>query len=314
LCCAIGVLLIVGIVPGAMAGSQVVQQLTATPHALRAHGQAKLSLKSPAKGRLLVGARKLAPRSSFDLVVGGIKVGSFTTNAAGRGKIKLSTQSKSSGGLLGVDPRGKTIEVRDGDGDDDLEGQMPGGGDSAAGAFACCSPDDDGPECDVKTPDRCAAKGGTVQAGITSCIPDPCVATPPVVCCLPGSSEGAFVDDDEQGDDDSQGDEHSTTGCAEVTTSQCATAGGTVVNATSCHPNPCAPVSPPQVTVCCVPDGSETECEVLTPDHCTAAHGTPNAAASCESHPCGGGSHGQGGEDGDGSSGSDSGDQGGREG
>jgi hypothetical protein len=306
---AIAGLLVAGFAPHAMASSQIVQPLTATSHAPGAHGQAKLALKSATKGHLLVAGRKLAPRKPFDLLVGGVKVGSFTTNAAGRGKIKLSTQPKSSGGLLGVDPRGKTIEVRDGDGDDDLEGQMPGGGDSAAGAFACCSPDDDGPECDVKTPDRCAAKGGMVQAGITSCIPDPCVATPPVVCCLPGSSQGAFVgddsqgDDNEQGDDNSQGDEGSGARCAEITTSQCATAGGTVVNATSCDPNPCTPVSPPQVTVCCVPNGSETECEVLTPDHCTAAHGTPNAAPSCESHPCGGGSHGQGGEDGDGSGG-----------
>jgi len=86
--------------------------------------------------------------------------------------------------------------------------------------------------------------------------------------------------------------------------------GGAVVQAPSCDLNPCAPVPPPTVTVCCVPDGSETECEILTPDHCSAANGTPNAAQSCESNPCGGDSGGDGGDGGDGSSGSDSGDQG----
>jgi uncharacterized membrane protein YgcG len=295
-------LLAAGFAPNAIAGSHVAQALSATSHAPGAHGRAKLALKTASKGRFRVVARKLAPETSFDLVVGGVKVGSFTTNAAGSGKVMLSTHPKPPEGFLGVDPRGKTIEVRDDSGDDDLEGDMPGDDDSAAGAFACCVPDDDGAECEVKTPDKCAAAGGMTQAGITSCIPNPCATTPPgggedVVCCFPGSSTGAFVD------------EESETGCDEVTTQECAMGGGTVVHATSCDSNPCAPVPPPQVTVCCVPDGSETECEILTADHCSAAHGTPNAAKSCESNPCGGVSGG-GGDD-SGGNGDDSGRSGG---
>jgi hypothetical protein len=58
-------------------------------------------------------------------------------------------------------------------------------------------------------------------------------------------------------------------------------------------------VPPPNVTVCCVPDGDESECAVLTPDHCAAAHGTASDAMSCESDPCGHDSGGDGGGGGD---------------
>jgi len=283
--------------PNAMAVSHVAQRLTATSHAPRAHGRAKLALTTASKGRFRVVARGLARGASFDLVVGGVKVGSFTTNAAGSGKVRLSTNPRPSEGLLGVDPRGKSIEVRDDNGDDDLEGDMSDDGDSASGAFVCCLPDDDGTECDVETPDECAAEGGTTHTEIGSCIPNPCGATPPggedVVCCFPGSATGAFVDEEAEA------------GCDETSMHECAMAGGTVVQATSCDPNPCASVPPPQVTVCCVPeDGdSQTDCEIVTPEHCTAAHGTPSDATSCESSPCGGGGNDQGSnEDGDGGS------------
>src|SRR5262249_17322844 len=215
-----GVLMIVGLVAAgftsnAMAGSHVAQALSATSHAPGAHGRGKVALKTASKGRFRVVARKLAPEASFDLVVGGVKVGSFTTNAAGSGKVTLSTHPKPSEGFLGVDPRGKTIEVRDDSGDDDLEGDMPGDDDSAADAFACCVPDADGAECEGEPPGECAAAGGMTQAGIISCIPNPCATTPPgggedVVCCFPGSSTGAFVD------------EESEAGCDEVTTQECA--------------------------------------------------------------------------------------------
>src|SRR5262249_27814068 len=100
-------LLTVGLARNATAGVHVAQPLTATSHAPNAHGRAKLALKSASKGRFRVLARGLAPRASFDLVVGGVKVGTFTTNGHGSGKIMLSTHPKPSEGLLGVDPRGK---------------------------------------------------------------------------------------------------------------------------------------------------------------------------------------------------------------
>jgi hypothetical protein len=294
--------LAIGITPSAMAGSHVTQALTATSHAPGARGHAKLALKTASKGRFRVVARGLAPRASFDLVVGGVKIGAFTTNGAGSGKVKLSTHPKPSEGLLGVDPRGKTIAVRDDNGDDDLEGDMPDddGDDSAAGAFACCLPDDDGTECDTTTADECTAEGGTMVAGVDSCIPNPCGATPPseVVCCFPGSTAGAFLDEEAEAE------------CDEVSVAECAAAGGAVVQATSCDPNPCAPVPRPQVTVCCVPDGSESECEILTPEHCSAL-GTPRSATSCDPAPCGSSSGAGSGDSAEGSSGgTDSGDDG----
>src|SRR5262245_16091121 len=162
----VGGLLAAGSAPNAMAGAPVAQTtLSVTSHAPGAHGRAKLALKSASRGRFRVVARKLTPETSFDLMVGGIKVGSFTTNAAGHGKVTLSTHPKRSEGLLGVDPRGKAIEVRDDGGNDDLEGEMPGEDDSAAGAFVCCVPDSDGAECEVETPDECSDEGGMTQAG-----------------------------------------------------------------------------------------------------------------------------------------------------
>ena len=262
----------------ALAASHVLQGLTATAHAPGARGRANLVLQTASRGRMRVTARGLTPGASFDVVIGGVKVGSFTTSAFGVGRMKLSTTPHGNVGLLGTDPRGKTIEVRDsGSGDDDLDGDMPDDGGSATGAFACCVPDDDGAECEVETPDECTGNGGTPQTGVTSCIPNPCGGTPPseVVCCFPGSSTGAFVDDEQEAE------------CDETDMQECAMAGGTVVQATSCEPNPCAPVPPSQVTVCCIPGQDQTACEILTPDLCSTANGTPSTAPSCDDDPCG---------------------------
>jgi hypothetical protein len=122
--------------------------------------------------------------------------------------------------------------------------------------------------------------GGTVVSA-TSCEPNPC-GSGAVACCIPGSASGSFVGDD--GDDD-----HGGAACKELTTQQCATAGGTVVPGTSCEAHPCAPVRPPNATACCVPQqDDDAACEILTPDQCAAVHGTPSDATSCGSDPCGG--------------------------
>ncbi len=262
--------LCLGGTPCAVAASHVVQGLTATSHAPGARGRASLVLPTAATGRLHVSARGLAPDASFDVVIGGIKVATLTTTPLGTGKVKLSTRPHGATGLLGVDPRGKAIEVRDDNGDDDLEGDMPGDDGSASGVFACCASDDDGTECEVETADECTGNGGTSQTGVTSCIPNPCGVTPPseVVCCLPASGDNQEAE------------------CDEVSMQECATAGGTVVAGTSCDPNPCAPVPSPQVVACCVPDGDELDCEEATPDDCTAAGGSASGATSCDPDPC----------------------------
>jgi len=265
----------------AAAASHVTQPLTATAHAPNARGRATLALGSASKGRLRIVTRGLAPASRFDLVIGAIKVGTLTTDAGGTGRAKLGTRPRAGEGLLGVDPRGQTIAVRDDRGENDLEGDMPADAQDPF-AVACCLPEGGGAECDDRTPAACTAAGGTV-APAGSCIPDPCGAAPPggedsVVCCVAAGAAGAFSDDDPGIECEGR-----------MTTAECAGAGGTVVQAPSCDPDPCAPASPHEVGACCVPDGGETECELLTPDHCAARHGAPRAAVSCDPSPCGSG-------------------------
>ena len=183
--------LIVGSAGLAVAASRVTQSLTATAHAPDAHGRAKLVLKSASQGRFRLIARGLAPSSTFDLVIGGIKVASLTTNAGGTAKAKLSTNPHAGETLLGVDPRGETVAVRDEQGDDNLEGDIPDDTQDAA-EVACCLPEDGGSECDTKTPEECTTEGGTV-ADVDSCLPNPCGVPPPggeesVVCCLADSA------------------------------------------------------------------------------------------------------------------------------
>jgi hypothetical protein len=270
------------------ASVRVSKDLTPTTAALNARGKAKLSLKTAAKGKFSVVARHLAPGRSFDVIVGGVKVGSMHTNRGGAGKVKFSTSPRSAETVLGFDPRGDEVVVRDEDGDDDLVGDIPD--DSDAAGFACCLPDgDEGEvECEDLAADACSAKGGTPNTA-TSCLPNPCAGAPEpggeILCCIPGSAGGAFVDEDPEVE------------CEDVTAAECADAHGTVVSGTSCESSQCAPTPPSAETVCCVPEGTEIECEVRTPENCAAHQGTPSTATSCDGNPCGGSGGGGGGDD-----------------
>jgi hypothetical protein len=292
---AVGLLLVSAVAANATradAKTKVVQPLSPTVHAPGAHGTAKLVLRTGSTGRFSVKARHLPAGRSFDLVVNKVKVGTITTGPSGGGVARFSTSPTGRAGMLGFDPRGAEIEVRDGDtGDDDLDSDMPD--DQPDSAIGCCvgeRDDDHETECEDLTATECATRGGTPTTA-TSCLPDPCGTNPPSptsVCCLAQSAAGASEDDDPEVECD-----------ADVSATNCATQGGTVVTATSCDPNPCQPVPPPATIICCVPDGHESECEHVTPDHCTTAGGTPSSATSCDSDPCGGGGGGDG-EDGDG--------------
>src|SRR5262249_20242238 len=139
----------------------------------------------------------------------------------------------------------------------------------------------------------------------TSCEPNPCEPTQPTtVCCLPGSAEGAFVRDDDGGD----GEHHNQPECVRHESADaCTAAGGTVVTAISCHPNPCT-VPPPPPHACCFPGSADgafigdrggsrsEECRMLPPPACVGQGGRVSGP-SCASHPCS--RHG-GGDDGDG--------------
>lgn len=269
--------LVLGGADAARAAVHVKQPLQATSHAPRARGNAKLTLRSSSKGLFSLAARRLAAGESFDVVVAGIKVGSMTTNAHGAGKVVFGAPKRGHRELLGFDPRGRSLAVRDRSGNDVLDGEMP---DDAkdAGKVACCLPDDDGVECHERTPEDCLGDGGTVSSA-TGCFPDPCqtAGTGTSVCCTIDSTCGAFVDDDPE------------VGChADVSPGECAEHHGTVVEATSCEPNPCAPVPPVELVTCCVPEDDEIECEFRTADRCAAKGGTVSAATSCEPDPCGG--------------------------
>jgi hypothetical protein len=268
--------------------ARMTQKLTATAHAPRARGRAIAKLESDSRGRLQIRAGGLAAQASFDVVANGVKVATLQTSESGRGRALLATHPRGHAALLGFDPRGADLEVRDMDGHAVLVGTMPGRGTEHADKIACCLPHG-GPDCAIRPAKACAAEGGT-PASTGTCLPDPCGGGGSTggafVCCIAESEAGAFVDDDPAVECE-----------AGSTSADCAAAGGTLVQATSCHPDPCTPVPPPDLVVCCVAEHAEdddteteVECERVTADRCAAKGGVVSAATSCESNPCGGGS------------------------
>ena len=283
------------------AGARTRARIALTPTAADtdASGRAKLTIKSPSDGQFEVQVRRLDRDATYQLIVNGVHVADLTTSGGGNGKVRFRSRPRSDRDLpLGFDPQNATIVVRNAAGVDVLTASFPDANPDNDGDVVCCIPDDSGPECEDRTADECAAQGGTVVAGATSCLPNPCDGAPPVgqdiVCCLP---------------DDSGAE------CEDRTQAECLAGGGVVVNATSCDPNPCAAIPPadPDV-VCCLPDngGDGTpECEDLTADACVAAGGTVSDATSCTPDPCGGTTPAGGVDDHGGNSGSGSGGSGG---
>lgn len=281
----------------AIAGGKVkVQQdLTSTGSDPNARGKVRFKVAGSGESKLVVHAAKLDPNKSFDVLANGVKVGALSTSNGGGGKVRLSSAPQGNDGLLGFDPRGTNIVVRDGEsGDDVLAGSVPDGTVDPT-AIACCVPDGDGSECESLNAADCTAAGGTASTA-TSCLPDPCNDSPApgvkVVCCLPNDGEAE---------------------CEDRTESQCAADGGMAVDAQSCDPNPCAATPPATGEIaCCIPHDNESECETETPDTCAALLGTATTATSCSPDPCGGSSD-SGGDQGGGSGdqGGGSGDQGG---
>ncbi len=307
-----GVVLALGVGMASAARTRTVrvrQALAATGKAPKAHGKLLLVVrtgKTQLDGALDIGARHLAPRSSFDVLIGGVKVADLSTNGGGNGKVKLRTKLRGHALVLGVDPRGKQVVLRDHEGDDVLEGDCPHDKPDA-GTIACCIPDSadgafdddhhgdggDGEQgdggdgehddhCRRLTVDECAAVGGSSAGG--SCLPDPCTvgAPPGTVCCVP-----------EGDDDDGEGTE-----CEVVGTDECARKGGTMISASGCDPNPCSPTPPAEPLVaCCTQDDGETECHRRTAAECDAHQGVNKGDVSCDTDPCSSGDGGQNGQD-----------------
>jgi hypothetical protein len=283
---------IAAMVASATAKTKIRQTLHATAHAPNASGLAKLALRTGSSGKFTIKARHLPRGKSFDIVVNKVKVGTLVTGPGGSGVARFSTSPKGRATMLGFDPKGAQIAIRDEGGDDDLEGNIPD--DNPDSAMGCClgEHDDGEAECEDMTATECAGHGGTPTTA-AGCLPNPCGTNPPpttVVCCRGSSAGGAFVDDDPEVECED-----------DVSQSECAHEGGIVVQASSCDPNPCQPAPPPDLVICCVPDGDEAECEHLTRDHCTGANGTVSTATSCDPDPCGaGGDGGDGGDTSDG--------------
>jgi hypothetical protein len=264
----------------AAARERIRQDLTAVADQ-NASGQVRLRLSTASVGRFELRARALDPNASYEVLVGGVKVGTLTTTGGGAGRVRFSTRPRGRDLLLGFDPRGTSVVLRNAAGEDVLGGTVPAGTTSGSpDKVVCCVPDDSNSECEGRTAAECTAQGGTVSTA-TSCLPNPCGNTPPVggdvVCCIP----------------DDSGPE-----CEDRTATECSAQGGVVVQATSCDPNPCAatPATTPDIR-CCLPDDSGVECEDRTAAQCTAQGGVDMGPGSCVPNPCANGGTQGGGDD-----------------
>ena len=251
--------------------SVIKQTLTSTGVDAEARGRARLIVRNDSDGTFRIDVRNLDRNATFEIIVGGVKVGTLTTTGGGNGHTRFRTRPRGHDSVLGFDPRGQEILIRNGDGVDVLAQTISdGGGSLDSGDIACCVPDDGGTECEDRTPAECEAEGGiATQAG--SCLPNPCVDAPPggqdIVCCIP---------------DDSGAE------CEDRTQAECVAEGGTVVAATSCTPNPCSGTTPsPDADIqCCLPDDSGFECEDRTVAECSAQGGVNVGSGVCTAAAC----------------------------
>src|SRR5205085_7045235 len=141
------------------------QLLHATEALPAAQGVARLLVRTSTRGGFGIKAQSLEASTSYDVLVGGIKVAALVTDDKGEARIRFSTAKVKDNLVLGFDPRGEAIEVRSAAGTDVLIGNFaaPAGSESDK---ACCIPDDERAECEDRTPDECAAIGGTTtEAG-----------------------------------------------------------------------------------------------------------------------------------------------------
>ena len=255
----------------AWARSSIVTELGSSGIDADARGGTRLVLRTSSAAQFDVTVKRLPGDATFELLVDGVKVGTVVTSRGGRGHLRFRTGPRGRDHLLGFDPRGTTIVMRDDHGNDVLSGSIPD--DSQPGAGACCDPraeDNGAVECESRTPEACAARGGTFLAS-ASCLPNPCTGAPPapgdVVCCVPDNGDRAE--------------------CEDRTQAECLVQGGMIVEAGSCVPNPCAPTPAPGDIQCCLPDNSGVKCEDRTSEECAAQGGVDMGSGTCDPNPCG---------------------------
>ena len=237
-----------------------------------AFGRAKLRVRGADDGRFEIRLGLLDVGATYEVVLDGVPVAGIVTDDGGSGRARFRSRPRSSKDtLLGFDPRGTTLVVRNSVGQDVLAASLPAGGNSIDDSkIVCCVPDDSGAECEDRTPEVCVAEGGTVSDA-ASCLPNPCDTTTlpvddDVICCLPDDTA---------------------TECEDRTVAECSIQGGIVVAATTCVENPCAsiPAADPD-TRCCLPDDSGNECEDRLPAECLAQGGVDIGPGVCAIDAC----------------------------
>ena len=236
-----------------------------------ATASAKLLVKNESDGKFEIKVKKLDPDATYDVLVDGVLIAQLATNGAGNGHVRFRSRPHPKDLLLGFDPRGAVVVVRNAAGQDVLAIRLAANDAVSDGDIICCIPDDSGPECEDRTADECAAAGG-VATTATSCLPNPCAGTPPpttsdIVCCIP----------DDSGPD-----------CEDRTADECALEDGVAVETTSCDPNPCASTTPPanDDVQCCLPDDSGPACEDRTPAQCAIEGGSSAGVGVCAPDSC----------------------------
>jgi hypothetical protein len=256
----------------------IVQNLSATGVDADASGQVQARIINPRGGmraKLDLKARQLDRNATYRVLLNGVPIGTLTTNPGGSGRARFSSQPRRRDQLLGADPRGTQIEVRNSDGVDVLDTTVPNDGTDPTKIHCCIAQSGESnqqPECEDLPPQACTDAGGS-DSTATSCLPNPCegATVPPpqdnVVCCTP-EDDGAE--------------------CEMRSAASCSKHQGIAVDATSCDANPCTSTTPanPATVQCCVTDEEETECKQRTLDQCTAQGGLSQGAGTCHPNPC----------------------------
>ena len=284
---ALALVLAGAVAPAAWGAARERQALRRTGVDPDATGRASLVARG-SRGRFTVRTHRLDRRATFQVLVDGVPVGAMTTSGGGNGRARFRTRPHPGEQLLGVDPRGRMIAVRNAQGNDVLEGKMPDGS-VDPNAVRCCL-GDEADECAAVSAEECEAQDG-IDMGPGSCLPDPCDDDgEDVRCCLPeGDEDGAE--------------------CEGTTAAECSAEGGVNLGAGMCETNPCTPTPPPVEEIrCCLADpdaehaedddaedddegdddGDAPECERETPAECTALGGVNLGPGSCEPDPCAG--------------------------
>src|SRR5439155_9490192 len=253
--------------PEVRAATRVGVELSAANAAAGGRGGATVFARRLHQGldaALTVVVRKLDSSTTYEVTVGGVRVGTLTTNAAGNGRARFRTRPRAQDQFLGVDPRAKTIGVRAPAGVDEHRDRDDDDG------VRCCVLDEDENENDCKfiSADRCQARNG-MMIGQGSCDPNPCPQPGTTRCCLP-------EDDDDENEVE----------CKQRTPERCQAKGGTDIGPGVCDDAAC-PV--PELVRCCIQeddDPDDIDCRQRTEEQCAAQGGMSIGAGSCDDNPC----------------------------